>query len=1661
MTVSSSTYTYRDGRRKRIADALAALGADPQGLRGTLEGERSALKGDDWTVTDRTYLAVAEDWLWGTRELLKASVDADPAFAAVGKASSLTDAQAAAIQALPRVPGGPSPDFMAGVRAAIGDDDAVLTELVHAAHHLWLAQPADSRAYPFDDVGVLLPLRLETLFDAPESDHNPDHARWKLSLRVVPDEASILRDDSHVSAGELSALRAFWAAVQKPGPFHPGWLDGDAAGVAWAMLARQVTPARAAWLVAAVQPQVDGDALRVDPPPGMPPVPQPNRVAGLPPRLHVTAATRDANDVVTVHEIGWLPTAQGSTIDVDALRLPLPGKPAATGTAWWTSWDTAMAVGLGGEWLLDPGLGPDTLDAIHVVGVSDEPPDALFQAQSDAGELGVLRLGSPTNTIQGAPAADLATDAETWRSVARARIGQRLDPGASVASSSGTNIERYVTGSENALPFFPGADLPDDTLDSQRIAQALWPALEGHWLADLWGAGEDAFRVGRWAFLPSGDAVPPAGDFRSVLLRVCDADPREPVPRNLCPEGPLMPLRIGDQPYGLLPVTALSLWQPRDPLSAEEQAQQGVEEGMARALVGLRAVWAKAARRNGNVVGASTARFMELLARDALSRRYILRWFAPAETWMAPYQLDPGGRDKFNQVARDLYAGAADVIGRMPQTLFLSNGAWRPSLLPLVQPTRWLHAEDSTTRIDLRPFLALVVELGDQLDLEQIFQRFLPFEPGGEFRARALPDSLLVRLLVHACQISSSWGSNGVGGAIAPAVLLAQLEATRAICCELDQPAWRLDDRDPITGEPIISIKVPDERRGQLERALRATLDTAAHRIDPWITGFAWARLREHADSPRRAHRMGSYGWLDGPFVGRPGPTDAGRLHVPSYNQALAAIVLRDRFLSSGRGGATNDDGQNPWELHITSGRARLAEEIADEVRLGFHIYEVVGRQVEHVVAAHQKVRELRTNPTYAMRAERLDPNEVCNGIEALRGLLAGDPQFPLDDGQRAALQMLHDALDTYADLLIADGVMQLVNRQTDRAAETMDAAAGFSRPPSFEFIRTPPSGYQLESLVVAAVPYLPVSAVPADASPIRLADPSLAAFVEGRLGAGWTWTAVNEDDGTQIGTVTLEQMGLAPLDTLALSEDFLNELARRTRALPLVYVSEGRGRAWVVSNPDGSRLGSVSSADLGLLPDALAALDTASLQGKVRAALGAPADAVVEEVTPDDLRLWIAADERGALVGLATIATLGISAAEASAMAVPELHQRVRAALHLPQVRVDAPAQHRLAQDLAGALGDRPAAGRDLIRDPAAQRAADADIYAELRDRYVALHRACEGLASALGAAADDAGRATLLRRALGWGVTPLSEPADREGLFAALTGTVAPAGATSIADLATAAAAALQGRIAAAPAPADLVSPELIGAPVPDQEQRKRAQLPDGVPTLAAAIANLASPQGKLAILAPWPRADFVAAAGMHVEAADAALDEEWLTVVAAVRPPLARLEALQLELDAPLVSWSSSPGDPWRTADAGVVQANLRARGAGSALDMSLDERFVAAYGAQEAWVGEKVAIGLIDAFSEAIPMPQRSTMTAFGFNAPAARPPQAILLAVPPQPRQRLDEDLLRQIVDETRELAHARTAHIEDLGDLQALTPTSWLEASGTHGVRLEPYPLFT
>ena len=97
-----TTFTYRDLRRQRLSDALAALQDDPQGLASRWNASRPRSK----ATTGQSLIAptwrslktaVGDAWL-----LLKDSVNADLVFAALGTVAAITDEQAAAIETSPR-----------------------------------------------------------------------------------------------------------------------------------------------------------------------------------------------------------------------------------------------------------------------------------------------------------------------------------------------------------------------------------------------------------------------------------------------------------------------------------------------------------------------------------------------------------------------------------------------------------------------------------------------------------------------------------------------------------------------------------------------------------------------------------------------------------------------------------------------------------------------------------------------------------------------------------------------------------------------------------------------------------------------------------------------------------------------------------------------------------------------------------------------------------------------------------------------------------------------------------------------------------------------------------------------------------------------------------------------------------------------------------------------------------------------------------------------------------------------------------------------------------------------------------------------------------------------------------------------------------------------
>jgi len=79
-------------------------------------------------------------------------------------------------------------------------------------------------------------------------------------------------------------------------------------------------------------------------------------------------------------------------------------------------------------------------------------------------------------------------------------------------------------------------------------------------------------------------------------------------------------------------------------------------------------------------------------------------------------------------------------------------------------------------------------------------------------------------------------------------------------------------------------------------------------------------------------------------------------------------------------------------------------------------------------------------------------------------------------------------------------------------------------------------------------------------------------------------------------------------------------------------------------------------------------------------------------------------------------------------------------------------------------------------------------------------------------------------------------------------------------------------------------------------------------------------------------------------------------------------------------------------------------------------------------------------VVDEWIEIVPGASETTAIAFQFDPPDVCAPQCLLLAVPPVPGADWTADTLRQVLDETRDLAKLRAVDVEALGETAQYLP---------------------
>jgi hypothetical protein len=920
---------------------------------------------------------------------------------------------------------------------------------------------------------ALLPVRVETRYAAGGA---------QLLVRIFPDDCAIDTHEPPLTKEERDAATAYKATAA-----------GPARDKAWRDLVARYGPGRAEWLARALSGADPGSRDRSW---TRAPVTRvmPTRWYALGYKGETRVFLAWGKDLVGDLAVGPDPLLPSA---------PVGGAVVDAGMRWMVDFNAAIDKGMALRVDL-PAEARGRLDRVVVLGVKRMPSDgsaagtlaALLTAHRYTRGLGFLPEGTPTNNSRERPAG-----LDSGALPATVAPG---DPPVTPNDGSNRNLTARALGlDERVLGGIGFADHGKVVNDGRRaMNRVLWPATLGYFLEQLMAPAVSRADIerGRVHFVE--------------WVRGC---------------GPLPVLRIGNQPYGLLPVTPLRYWQSR------------------------------------SVAGDTPAGLVDLLVRAGRLWRDSLP--------QVPRVGRPGAADPRENLLATLAVQPLSLTDRTRHVLGRDyvSAAWR--FLRQRLPDAWWQSQQSSAR-------QVLAELGlpwhPRLEGATYTSEFASF-PGPRVQGQpAAPEAPLPANYLSWLSATPAPHYRNVRDENLPQ--LAQLPAPRPLLYLLvrhglllqyvaagaalspPDPAWReeelvdvdeVDDevavpRPPtpwdrlaaggkgrVLDDPAVAALRPfrDGLRtlaplsvGTLERLLAETLDVCSHRWDAWVTSVAWRRLADLR--PAQAFQTGLHlgGWgavLDLEPAGAR-PLSEGYVQAPSLLHASTAAVLASGYLSH-----QARDGRHPLAVDLSSARAAAALRLLQGVRQGQPLGALLGYRFERGLHERGVARYLDEFRAFAPMAagsagaggaaglppdpvEGLAVRNVVDGLELQRrwvaaGRALGAASWPViasadSVAVAAALNALDEAVDAVTDALLAEGVFHAASGNPVRAAAALDAASGQAAlPAELEVARTPRTGITVTHRLVALVPDSPSPPAgwpaPTAASPRRQAEPRLDAL--------------------------------------------------------------------------------------------------------------------------------------------------------------------------------------------------------------------------------------------------------------------------------------------------------------------------------------------------------------------------------------------------------------------------------------------------------------------------------------------------------------------------------------------------------------------------------------
>ncbi len=795
----------------------------------------------------------------------------------------------------------------------------------------------------------------------------------------------------------------------------------------------------------------------------------------------------------------------------------------------------------------------------------------------------------------------------------------------------------------------------------------------------------------------------------------------------------------------------------------------------------------------------------------------------------------------------------------------------------------------------------------------------------------------------------------------------------------------------------------------QLEWALRGTLDLYSTRLDAWITSLATARLGQlRGQAPRGIH-VGGWAVVEDlrPDSG-PAAESLGFVHAPSLAQAASMAVLRSARLSH-----VGSDGEI-FDMDLTSQRVRHALRILEGVAAGQRLAALLGYRFERMLQDRDLTLARWILPLRLQCPLRSDRPEDPDGVPKTQPWAGGGPEEPIEsvaardvvDGIALLARWAADGPGLLAAAGVVSGDRKAVGEVIDAVASIADAVSDVL---VSEAVHQATSG-NLERAGAALAAH-DRQGPPPDPQFVR--TPRAGQTVAHRVGI---WLAGDETDPAP---------GWAG-DVRSTAEPRLD------RWLGSALGDPGQ---WSVH----ARLVRADPGDPAAVPavpaarSVLADLDPIPLDQVAGGAGGMSA-----------LSLVLAARRPGtgqASELEARLAVMFASAARSAGLGEGP-HDRVELADD------DLAALRDLAAWAAEVVGAAPLGAADLAdaanlgRSPqsaavpqvAEARGRATSVLDEVRSLLDALDRARASLSAKPG----EATRADALARAM----LALGSVAGLDAIPAPGLGDTG-----SRVEALAAQADALSAHLAARIAVVESLPAVPVAGAQADSVLNRPAEDADLVRARTVVRILLGNGQPFLPVLRPTDPARVAAPLAAREEllggaAADPGAVAAWLHRVALVRPLLDPLAALLMGAevagaDVPaqlqVVQLPHQPGRTWVALPFGEN---------GAPVPGTVGVVLHAPDGINPVNGGSGL---MIDAWSETVPEAQETTAVAFHYDAPGARAPQTMLLAVHPDPDPKTwDLDALVGSVHEAVDLARLRTLGPKELAAFSTFLPALYL-----------------